>query len=135
MILVAALLGAVLALGLLEWETRTRAEQAQFLPTPTARPAQLTPTAAGGALPPGKPETAASGGAAVFAGKCNACHPDGGAGAGPPVRGADFAAKYPGDAELKQVIRDGRGAMPAYPATALSDAELNDLVGYIRSLR
>lgn len=68
----------------------------------------------------------------VYARFCNACHPNGAAGVGPALTGATFKSAFAGDAALKTVIRDGRGTMPAF--RQIGDAEMNDLVAFIRTL-
>jgi mono/diheme cytochrome c family protein len=74
---------------------------------------------------------------ATFKAKCAACHGDDGKGATPAGQklGAhDFtspdAAKMT-DAELIEIIKQGKNKMPAY-GDKLSDQEIKDLVAYIR---
>lgn len=151
MILGAALLGAVLAVGMYQGEVADRTRQAsaaapaapRTAPTPAAPTA---PAAAAPAAPPVAQATPAAGAAAssggdvaagekLYAGKCNACHPNANAGVGPALRGPQFAATYLDDASLKQIIRSGRGGMPPYPPANLSDGDLEAMVAYLRSLQ
>lgn len=75
--------------------------------------------------------------AETFKGKCAMCHGADGSKANPamgvqPLSGADVQKQS--DADLKTVISKGKGKMPAY-AGKLSDAEIDGLVKYIRSLK
>lgn len=38
------------------------------------------------------------------------------------------------DEALKQIIRNGRGAMPGQPKQTINEQELDNLVGYLRQL-
>jgi len=83
------------------------------------------------------PDGAAS--SATFRTKCAMCHgPDGGGSEvgksmNVPDLRSDAVQKRP-DAELTQIISDGRGGMPAFKSS-LSEAQIHDLVSYVRSLR
>ncbi len=68
----------------------------------------------------------------VFIRSCNTCHPGGRQGTGPALDKVN--EKFPDDAALARFIRKGKGAMPPQPKEALDDRELDNLVGYIRSL-
>jgi cytochrome c6 len=77
--------------------------------------------------------------ASTFKAKCAACHGTGGKGdapAGKSLGAADLtkvaAAKSP--AELKAVIQDGKGKMPAY-GKSLKPEEIDAMVAYIKSLK
>jgi len=83
------------------------------------------------------PDGAAS--SATFRTKCAVCHgPDGGGSATgksmnvPDLR-SEAVQKRP-DAELTQIISDGKGGMPPFKSS-LSEAQIHDLVNYVRSLR
>ncbi|HLZ10555.1 MAG TPA: c-type cytochrome [Chloroflexota bacterium] len=200
LILVALVLGIIFALGLFQWETSARAEEARLHPTATARPPAPTVTATSPstdtptlvpsdtptlaptdtAIPspsPGSPTaTLASGqpsptpaattaptvsatptptapvapsatpaggassalvatGARVFAANCNACHPKANAGVGPALHGSAFTARFPDDGPLKLLIRTGHNVMPSFSPAVISDADLNAIVAYLRSLK
>lgn len=74
-------------------------------------------------------------GAQTFANTCGGCHPNGNQGVGPQLYGPQFPAKYSSDATLKAFIRAGRGQMPAFTVAKLSDADLNNIVAYLRTLK
>lgn len=69
---------------------------------------------------------------------CQFCHAGGLNSINPqkPIKGELFAKKYPADASLIKVIREGiKGtAMPANNETKIDDAEMKNLIAYIRSL-
>jgi len=69
---------------------------------------------------------------------CAMCHPGGGNVVNPnkPLKGAAFAQKYISDQELQKVIRQGvkNSSMPPFDKEKLSDAEMTNLIAYIRSL-
>jgi mono/diheme cytochrome c family protein len=73
----------------------------------------------------------------VFAANCNSCHPSANAGLGPALHGPSFTAHFPDNGPLIAVIRNGRSgtAMSAFPSSSISDADLNALVAYLRSLK
>ena len=81
-----------------------------------------------------------SDGAAVYKAKCVTCHAADGSGQTPvgkslhlkDLRSAEVQKHT--DAELRQVIADGRGKMPAYKGT-LSEDDILKLVAFIRGLR
>ena len=75
----------------------------------------------------------------TFATKCAMCHGPDGAGSEvgksmniPDLR-SEAVQKRP-DAELVQIISDGKGGMPGFKSS-LSEEQIHALVGYIRSLR
>jgi mono/diheme cytochrome c family protein len=142
MIVGALVLGAIVAFGLYRWDASARAAEASLRPAPVAplAPAPATPAPLPLAAAPvvSPPASTAGGDAAagqqVFAAKCNSCHPNANAGIGPAVHGAQFAQRYPDDAPLLAVIRQGKGGMPPFPAGSLSDQDLANVVAYMRSL-
>jgi mono/diheme cytochrome c family protein len=75
----------------------------------------------------------AEAGREVFAQFCDSCHPGGGQGVGPAVRGADFQAKYADDAAIRKVITEGTGRMPGF--RQLRDKQVDDLIAYMRTLQ
>jgi mono/diheme cytochrome c family protein len=83
------------------------------------------------------PDSAAS--SATFRTKCAMCHgPDGGGSEvgksmNVPDLRSEAVQKRP-DAELAQIISDGKGGMPPFKSS-LSEAQIHDLVSYVRSLR
>ncbi|MBX9878271.1 MAG: cytochrome c [Candidatus Obscuribacterales bacterium] len=68
----------------------------------------------------------------LFVRSCNTCHPGGKAGIGPSLE--EINEKIPDDAQLKAIIRKGRGNMPPQSVETINDAELENLVTYLRSL-
>ncbi len=68
----------------------------------------------------------------IFIRSCNTCHPGGRQGMGPSLDklNDDFKADEP----LRGLIRKGKGSMPAQSKEALNDAELDNLVTYLRAL-
>jgi len=83
------------------------------------------------ALPP----MAAADAAADYKAKCAMCHgPDG---MGKPPMGTNLTsadAQGMSDADLTAAITNGKGKMPAYKGK-LTDAQISDLVKYIRTLK
>ena len=78
--------------------------------------------------------------AAPYKSRCQVCHGAEGKGDGPAgqkMGAPDFhspaVAKAP-DSELFQTIKQGKNKMPRYEGK-LTDTEINQLVGYIRSLK
>ena len=76
--------------------------------------------------------------AATYKAKCAACHGSDGTGsaAGQKMGIRDFASpevKGESDAQLAEVITNGKGKMPPC-GTKLKDTEIEELVTYIRSL-
>ena len=82
------------------------------------------------------PDSAAN--SATFRTKCAMCHgPDGGGSeVGKSMNVPDLRSpavqKLP-DAQLAQIISDGKGGMPSFKSS-LSEEQIHSLVGYIRSL-
>jgi cytochrome c6 len=83
---------------------------------------------------------AADSGSDLFATKCAACHGKDGAGATPlgkTLKIRDLASadvQKQSDKELSGIVSAGKGKMPAYK-DKLTDAQISDLVKYIRSLK
>ena len=68
----------------------------------------------------------------LFASTCGFCHSDGGRAAG---RGPQLMNSSRDDDFLKNRIKNGKnGAMPAF-GTAFSDAQIDEIVKHIRSLK
>lgn len=83
------------------------------------------------ALPP----MAAADAAADYKAKCAGCHGADGSKSmmgAKPLNGPDVQKMS--DAELTSAITDGKGKMPAYKGK-LTDAQISDLVKYIRTLK
>ena len=83
------------------------------------------------ALPP----VAAADAAADYKAKCAGCHGADGSKSmmgAKPLSGSEVQGMS--DADLTSAITDGKGKMPAYKGK-LSDAQIKDLVGYIRTLK
>jgi cytochrome c6 len=83
------------------------------------------------------PAPAGAASASTFKAKCVMCHgPDGGGSQVgktmnvPDLRSPDVQKKT--DAELAQIITDGKGGMPSFKG-ALSDDQIHGLVTYVRS--
>jgi mono/diheme cytochrome c family protein len=68
-------------------------------------------------------------GEATYIRYCNVCHPGGGLGAGPSLIGLELS-----DRKLRDLIRHGKGRMPGFGKSTITDEELDDLVHYIISL-
>lgn len=84
------------------------------------------------------PAPASAAGGSTFKAKCIMCHgPDGGGSQVgktmnvPDLRSA--AVQKQTDAELAQIISDGKGGMPSFKGS-LSDDQIHGLVAYVRSL-
>jgi len=76
----------------------------------------------------------ASRGQFVYRTYCYGCHaPE--AKFGPIQNSAEFQAKYADDKSLALVIRGGRAPMPSFPDHTLGDADLADLIAYLRTLK
>lgn len=79
-------------------------------------------------------------GEALFKQKCAACHGADGKGAtsmGKTLKVRDLSSddvQKQSDAELTGITENGKGKMPAYKGK-LTDAQMKDLVGFIRSLK
>ena len=91
----------------------------------SARPASAQPAATA-------PDDATFDVEQLFASSCGWCHSDGGrvAGKGPQLTNSSRSDDY-----LRHRIKNGKvGAMPAY-GSAFSDAQIDAMVKYIRSLK
>ena len=76
--------------------------------------------------------------AATYKGKCAMCHGADGKGSamGLKMGAHDFASpdvKKETDAQLTEIVTNGKGKMPAYK-DKLKDTDIKDLVAYIRGL-
>jgi cytochrome c6 len=83
--------------------------------------------------------TAAAAAKETFRTKCAMCHGPDGAGSevgksmNIPDLGSEAVQKLP-DAELAQIISDGKGGMPSFKSS-LNEAQIHALVRHVRSLR
>jgi mono/diheme cytochrome c family protein len=102
-------------------------------PSPLPQPLPSSAPAANPSAGPPPPGDAAAG-QRVVASQCNSCHPGANAGIGPALYGPQFGERYPDDAQLAAVIRQGRGGMPGFTADQLSDQDLADVIAYMRGL-
>jgi len=68
----------------------------------------------------------------IFASHCASCHANGGNIINPdrPLRGAPQLGSY---ASFKTLVRQGRGPMPAFPSSKISDPQLQELYRYVLS--
>lgn len=69
-------------------------------------------------------------GQAAFNRVCGRCHPNGDEDTGPAIRNRAIT-----EARMREVIRTGTRRMRAIPATRLSDADLDAVIGYLRTMR
>ena len=144
MLLLFALAAAVaIVVALYAWDTNARAAETALRPAPVAPLAPVTQTSslplssATAGVGPVPVSAAVSGGDATagkdaFTRACTQCHPNANAGIGPALYGPQFVQRYPDDSSIAAVIRQGKGGMPAFAATSLSDQDLADVVVYIR---
>jgi mono/diheme cytochrome c family protein len=86
----------------------------------------------GGGTTGGEPTAAAHSGETIFAQYCNVCHPGGNRGAGPSLI---LEAPRLSDAQIKSTVRNGKDRMPGFGPSAISDADLDGLVQYIRAMK
>jgi quinoprotein glucose dehydrogenase len=71
-------------------------------------------------------------GEVVFGRYCNTCHPGGGLGAGPSlIRSVPDLS----DDQLRDIVRHGKSRMPGFTEQEISNAELEDLIGFVRGLK
>lgn len=68
-------------------------------------------------------------GRAAFDRICGQCHPHGNQDIGPRLIGLGWP-----EARVRTQVRHGRRAMKAIPPSKLSDAELNDVIAYLRTI-
>ena len=83
------------------------------------------------------PAFAQSAGADTYKAKCQMCHgPDGTASTptGKAMKVPSFKDSKASEAEMITVTKDGKGKMPSYSGK-LSDAQIKDVVSYIRTLQ
>lgn len=66
----------------------------------------------------------------VFARYCHQCHPGGAGGLGPALNNKPLPGWL-----IKFQVRNGLGAMPAFPSRVLPGEELNAMVRYLKWLR
>jgi mono/diheme cytochrome c family protein len=70
----------------------------------------------------------------VYADDCARCHGDaGGGGAGPKLADGNVVDHFPDPAAQAEVIRDGRGSMPAW-GSKLTPEEIDAVVRYTREV-
>ena len=81
-----------------------------------------------GPLPLDSPQLVA--GQQVFMRNCYQCHPGGSAGLGPAINDKPL----PGLA-IKTQVRKGVGAMPAFDANRIPDADVDNLIAYLKTVR
>jgi len=136
LVLIGLVAGLALAAVLFQWDS---SERAAAMATPTGTAGASTTT---GASPAGKAAGAtaqaagaesASGGAiqngkVVYNKFCNGCHPNGKAGMGPAITSTSEDA-------VKTAVRQGKGQMPAYGESQISQEQLAELVEYVKSLK
>ena len=79
-------------------------------------------------LSPDDPRVAS--GQRVFSRHCYQCHPGGAAGLGPGLNDKPLPV-----ALMKTQVRQGLGTMPAFSKQDIPDAELDDLIRYLKALR
>jgi mono/diheme cytochrome c family protein len=68
-------------------------------------------------------------GEAVFVANCNGCHPGGQAGYGPAIEGHPEPV-----AEVRQIVRQGKGRMPSFGEDKISPDDLEALLAYVDSI-
>ena len=145
LLLVAVVAALAIVVGLYVWDSGARAAEAALRPAPVAplAPASQTPglplvstspLAAPDTQSSPLPSGDAAAGQRVFATSCNPCHPSANAGIGPALHGPQFSTRYPDDAAIAAVIRQGKGGMPAFSAGSLNDQDLANVVAYLRGL-
>lgn len=82
------------------------------------------------ALDPAKVET----GHKVFVAQCQLCHLNGGKSSGGAGPNLAFSRKATDPEKVRTNIRNGVDAMPAFDTTKISDAELEGIVLYLKSI-
>jgi mono/diheme cytochrome c family protein len=68
-------------------------------------------------------------GEVVFKENCNGCHPGGQKGYGPTIAGNPEPV-----AEVRMVVREGKGRMPSFGADKISADDLEALLAYVQSI-
>lgn len=66
----------------------------------------------------------------VFMARCHACHPGGEGGLAPALNNKFHPAFL-----IRLQVRRGLGAMPSFDETKIDDAQLSDVIAYIKTLR
>lgn len=66
----------------------------------------------------------------VYTRECSLCHPRGEAGLAPAINNKPLPAFL-----IRFQIRHGLGAMPAFPESELSDAEVDAIIAYLMHMR
>jgi mono/diheme cytochrome c family protein len=61
---------------------------------------------------------------------CHQCHPHGEGGLGPAINNKPLPSFL-----IKFQVREGLGAMPAFPRSVISDRQLDEIVDYLKALR
>lgn len=80
-----------------------------------------------GSTPTAQPPTSGSGGAFGFF--CASCH-------GADGRGTELGRDLRGrEDKVFDAVRFGEDEMPAFPAAAISDAQLGEIIAYVRSIK
>jgi mono/diheme cytochrome c family protein len=79
---------------------------------------------------PAAMDARAARGQLVFMTNCHQCHPGGEAGLAPAINDKPFPEFL-----KKFQVRHGLGAMPSFSSARISDAELDDLMQYLHTLR
>lgn len=127
LVLIGLVAGLAVAAFLFQWDSREREAELARLPVSS----QATNAPANGAV--AQNSGAADGGAIqngkdVYNKSCNGCHPNGKAGAGPALIGAN-------EATVKNAVRQGKGSMPAFGDGQISEDQMAGLVAYVKSLK
>jgi mono/diheme cytochrome c family protein len=68
----------------------------------------------------------------LFIRTCNECHPGGKQGMGPSLENINDTMTN--DADIKKLIRNGKGFMPGQPKKVINDLELDALIAYLRRM-
>lgn len=97
-------------------------------PATTAVPQPATTTPA----PPGGAGAGTAAGQKVFSQQCDACHPGGGKGFGPDVKG--LGARMTVD-QFNKITREGKPPMPGYAADKIGASDLDALWSYLKDLK
>lgn len=123
--------GLALTAFLFQWDSVQRAATV----VATAASGASSDAAGGAAQGAGAPisgekpgEAAIQSGKAAYNRSCNSCHPNGKAGVGPAITGL-------GDESVKVVVRQGKGGMPGFGEAQISDAQMAEMLAYIKSLK
>lgn len=98
-------------------------------PVPTSTPVPTTPAPAQG--------DEVNGGKLYASLSCAACHGAAGKGSAfaPAMNDAAFATKFAADSDIVAIMRSGKALMPAFNSAKLPDADLTDIIAYLRSLQ